>query len=174
MRAFPAIDYSLQSETEGISSLGRTRTPGPGCQPRFGTDCCVQAPYRHCPGTIQHNSTVISYSFILFRDCSAEKVCSRSLLTVAECRHADDFYSLKKITFSVDERQGLLSFWLLSSACSLGQDVFVPVRTSVLCQIFRCYIFFHSSAHSRPGLFLASLFRSQCRSFMLQNSADTL
>ena len=39
---------------------------------------------------------------------------------------------------------------------------------------FSLLYFFHSSAHSRPGLFLASLFRSQCRSFMLQDSADTL
>ena len=100
-----------------------------------------------------------------------KKVCSRSLLTAAECWQADNFCSLKKNHFLSGPASGPYH-WLLPSACWLGKHFFRAHKN--LCFVVDFFLLFFTSQLINEKVFLASQFRCQCRSIMKQNSVDAL
>ena len=71
-----------------------------------------------------------------------KKVCSRSLLTAAECWQADNFYSLKKNHFLSGPASGP-HHWLLPSACRLGKHFFRAHKN--LCFVVDFFLLFFTT-----------------------------
>lgn len=171
IRAFPAIDHALQSETEGISSLGRTRTPGPGCQPPFVTDCCV---YATLQALARHHSTQLSSYREQFH--AIQRLLSWKRSALGRCWPQQSVDRL--ITFTAWKNHFLSGpasgpyHWLLPSACRLGKHFFRAHKN--LCFVVDFFLLFFTSQLIDEKVFLASQFRCQCRSIMKQNSVDAL